>query len=106
MSENIEVFEFNSIGEAEAEYFRRRQLGCWQMVSALKIKWSWKKMRNVVTFSMKKVDKAYHIDDYMRDINKAISYGIETFISVSKTMQEHKKRKLQEKLNNPSHKLI
>src|SRR5580765_3556067 len=93
MKDEIKVFEFSSISEAEKEYFKRREEGCWQMVSAIKIVWSWKKMRNVATFSMKKVEKAYHIDDYIKDVHGCILAGISTLSSVMKTMHEVNKLK-------------
>lgn len=100
MKNEIEVIECNSIENAETEYFKRRAEGCWQMVSAMKIVWSWKKFRTVARFSMKKVNNPYHFDDYLRDLTKVAIKGCEVGIEISKTMSMINKRKSENKLKN------
>ena len=89
----IEVIECNTITEAELEYLNRRGQGCWQMVKAVKPIFSWKKMKTVFRFEMKKVEKAYHFEDYMKDMNKAITFGCKVAVSLSRTMSEIKSRR-------------
>jgi len=96
----IEIIECSTIGEAELEYNNRIEQGCWQMVKALKPVWSWKKMKTVFRFSMKKVEKAYHLEDFMKDTNKIIKVGCETAIALSNAMAGRKaQRKLKQLLN-------
>lgn len=98
----IEIIECNSISEAEAEYFSRRNQGCWQMEKTLKIVWSWRKLRNVFRFSMKKVEKQYHIDDHIRDTYKVISAGLECAENLISSINVRNKAKQHlEKLLNP-----
>jgi hypothetical protein len=93
----IEVIECDTIGEAELEYQSRREQGCWQMVKAVKPVFSWKKMKTVFRFEMKKLEKAYHFEDYMRDMNKAIKLSCEVAGNLFHTTAGIKaKRKLQQ----------
>ena len=57
MKSNIEVLEFDTVGEAEAEFFKRHNEGTWVVVDRLKVVWSWKKFKSVCKFSMKKVEQ-------------------------------------------------
>ena len=56
MNEEIKTFQCGTVNEAEALYFQKMNEGCWQMVSCLKIKWSWKKFKYVTEFKMKKIE--------------------------------------------------
>lgn len=89
----IKVIERKSIAAAEREYFHRRAEGCWQMVKPLKIVWSWKRLNYVARFSMRRVEKAYHIDDYLKDITKTMQYGAEMYNQHLKAMSEYRKQK-------------
>lgn len=97
MKNEIEIIECNSIEDAENEYFKRRSEGCWQMVKAIKIHFSWRKFRTVARFSMKKVDKPYHFDDYLLDFIKASVKACELGIDVSKTILIINKHKSENK---------
>lgn len=93
MKQEIKIIECNTMAEAEAKYYSLRAEGCWQMVSSLKLKWSWRKMRTVAVFKMKRVEKPYHFDNYISDIIDAVVFGIETFKSISSTINNIKRRK-------------
>lgn len=103
MKNEIEIIECNSIEDAENEYFKRRAEGCWQMVKAIKIHFSWRKFRTVARFSMKKVDSPYHFDDYLRGFIKAAIKGCEVGVEVSKTLSIINKHKSE---NNKHSKII
>ncbi len=94
MKEDIKVVECNSICEAESEFFRLKSEGRWQMVSVLKIKWSWKKWRYIATFSMKRVKKAYHFDDYLEDTAKAIAISQQAFNDYILLKRQHRNKKI------------
>lgn len=82
MKDEIKVFECDTVEEAEQLFFEKIEEGCWQMHKALDIFWSWRKWKYVVRFSMRKVEKAYHITDHMKDMYEAINKALEMSISI------------------------
>lgn len=96
--EEIKVVECNTVAEAEAEYFLLREEGCWQVIKPLKIVWSWKKMKNVAMFSVKRVGKRYDLEDHMKAINKCIQKSMEVLPTIVNIFSERNKRKALQKL--------
>lgn len=47
-------FEWNSVGEAEALFFKYRADG-WRVSKVMKISWSWRKFKHVAKFEMVKI---------------------------------------------------
>lgn len=101
----IEIIECNTITEAELEYQYRREQGCWQMVKAVKPVFSWKKMKTVFRFEMKKVENAYHMEDFIKDSYKAINMACEVagdaFAIISKIKAKRKLAQLETKFKQP-----
>ena len=96
MKSSIEVLEFDTVSEAEAEYLKRREQGCWEMVDRLRVVWSWRKFKSVCRFSIKKVDKRPL--DYVELMGKLIPAIREANESIKSVAQIMRNRKVQNAL--------
>lgn len=79
--DEIKVFECDSIEEAELLYFKYYQQG-WRVHKAIKLVWKFWKFKYVARFEMKK--DGHDFSDYMKNVNKALQLGVETFGSIAK----------------------
>jgi len=99
MKEEIKIVECDTVGAAELEYFKLREEGCWQVCEPLKIVWSWKKLKNVARFSVKKVEKRYDFGDYMESLNKAIQKSMEVLPTLAQAMAARNKRRVEQRIS-------
>ena len=93
MKPEIISIECKTISDAEHEYLKRMEEGCWQVVRPLKIVWSWKSFSYVARFSMKRVEKVYTIQQNMKDINKMIDCGVQTALLINTAVNSRRKAK-------------
>lgn len=97
--DELKVIEKNTVQEAEAEYLKLREEGCWQVVKAMKIVWSWKSMRHVARFTVKKVERRYDVGDFISGSIMAATEMVSILKSVASIYAANKRRLMEEKLN-------
>ena len=93
MNPEKKSIECKTVSDAEHEYLKRMEEGCWQVVRPLKIVWSWKSFSYVARFSMKKVEKVYTLENHMKDIKKIIDYGVQTAALINTAVNSRRKAK-------------
>ena len=91
--EHLKHIECDSVSEAEEQYLKMTQEDCWVIHTPLKLVWSWKKLKTVCRFTMKRVDKKpMNIFDFSEKLSSCLSESIKTINTI---MDVNRKRKIE-----------